>query len=127
MRHYRFAALTAIIALKATARVEESEEIAVTVVMAGIAMYTSGMPGQPEVPDEIPVNEARNKLGPIIAKSRYLSGATFLMNRGKRVAAVVPVEVGELVEDFGDTELLVTIVRDIIATRNDPEEADEGR
>lgn len=98
-----------------------------TVVMAEIAMYNPGMPESPDVPPEIAINEARNKLGPIIEKSRYFGGVTFLMNRGRRVASIVPVEVGELVEDFGNTELLVSIVRDIIATRNDPEEADEGR
>lgn len=98
----------------------------VLMVESGV-MYTSGMAGPPDVPPEMKIFEARNKLAAVIDKSRYFGGVTFLMNRGKRVAAVVPVEVGELVEDFGDTELLVRTVRRIIATRNDPEEADEGR
>ena len=90
-------------------------------------MYTSAMAGPPDVPTEMKIFEARNAFAAVIDKARYFGGVTFLMNRGKRVAAVVPVEVGELVEDFGDTELLVRMVRGIIATRNDAEEADEGR
>lgn len=69
-----------------------------TVVTAEIAMYTSGMPELPEVPDEIAINEARNRLGPIIEKARYFDGVTYLLNRGKRVAAIVPVEVAEQFE-----------------------------
>lgn len=92
-----------------------------------VVLYTPRMPGPPDVPTEMKIFEARNQLAAVIDKSRYFGGVTFLMNRGKRVSAIVPVEVGELVEDFGDTELLVTIVRGIIATRNEPEEADEGR
>lgn len=98
-----------------------------TVVTAEIAMYTSGMPEPPEVPDEIAINEARNKLGPIIEKSRYFGGVTFLMNRGKRVAAIVPVEIGELIEESGDIDLLVTVVKNMLAARDDPQEPDSDR
>lgn len=66
-----------------------------TLVMAEIAKYTSGMPEEPDVPSEIAVNELRNKLGPIIEKARYFDGVTYVLNRGKRVAAVVPVEAAE--------------------------------
>lgn len=90
-------------------------------------LYTPRMPGPPDVPPEMKIFEARNAFAAVIDKARYFGGVTFLMNRGRRVAAIVPVEVGELVEEFGDTELLVTTVRRMIATRNDPEEADEGR
>lgn len=69
-----------------------------TVVTAEIAQYTSAMPDEPDVPPEIAVNELRNKLGPIIEKARYFDGVTYILNRGKRVAAVVPVEAAEQYE-----------------------------
>lgn len=58
-------------------------------------MYTAGMPGPPDVPNEMKIFEARNQLAAVIDKSRYFGGVTFLMNRGKRVAAVVSVEDAE--------------------------------
>lgn len=58
-------------------------------------MYTAGMAGPPDVPDEMKIFEARNQLAAVIDKSRYFGGVTFLMNRGKRVAAVVSVEDAE--------------------------------
>jgi prevent-host-death family protein len=97
-----------------------------TVVMAEIAQYTSGMPDQPDVPDEIAVNELRNKLGPIIEKARYFDGFTYVLNRGKRVAAIVPVELAEVAEKFGDFELLITHLRSTLESRNYPEEDPES-
>jgi prevent-host-death family protein len=61
-------------------------------------MYTAGMPGEPEVTREVKIFEARNKLAAIIDKARYFGGVTYLTNRGKPVAAIVPVEVAERYE-----------------------------
>jgi hypothetical protein len=60
-----------------------------------VVMYTAGMAGPPDVPEEMKIFEARNQLAAVIDKSRYFNGVTFLMNRGKRVAAIVSVEEGE--------------------------------
>jgi len=58
-------------------------------------MYNAAMSTEPEVPEEVKIAEARNQLAGIIEKARYFDGVTFLTNRGKRVAAIVPVEAGE--------------------------------
>lgn len=60
--------------------------------------YTSGMADAPDIPDEMRIVDARNIFGAVVEKSRYYDGVTYLMNRGKRVAAVVPVEVAERYE-----------------------------
>ena len=60
-----------------------------------VVLYTSRMPGPPDVPEEMKIFEARNKLASVIDKARYFGRVTYLTNRGKRVAAIVPVEVAE--------------------------------
>lgn len=62
------------------------------------AMYTSGVADAPDLEKNIPINEARNLFGKIVERSRYFDGVTYLTNRGKRVAAIVPVEVAERYE-----------------------------
>lgn len=58
-------------------------------------MYTAGMADEPDLDKELPIFRARNLFGKIIERSRYFGGVTYLLNRGERVAAVVPVEVAE--------------------------------
>lgn len=58
-------------------------------------MYNPAMSDAPDVPEELAIYKARNQLAEIIEKARYYDGVTFLTNRGKRVVAIVPVEVGE--------------------------------
>ena len=65
------------------------------VIDSAARMYTSDMSTEPEVPEELPIFKARNQMAEIIEKSRYFGGVTFLTNRGRRAAAVVPVEVAE--------------------------------
>lgn len=74
-------------------------------------MYAARMPGPPDVPPEMKIFEARNNFAAVIDKARYFGGVTFLMNRGKRVAAVTSVEVGELVEEVGGPQALIDLVR----------------
>jgi antitoxin (DNA-binding transcriptional repressor) of toxin-antitoxin stability system len=69
-------------------------------------MYTADMAGPPDVPEEMKIFEVRNKFAAVIDKSRYFGGVTFLMNRGKRVAAIVPTEVGDLAQRLGVDRLL---------------------
>ena len=58
-------------------------------------MYNPAMSTEPEVPDEVSIAKVRNQLAEVIEKARYFDGVTFLTNRGRRVAAIVPVEAGE--------------------------------
>lgn len=61
-------------------------------------MYTATMAGPPDVPEEMKIFDARNKLAALIDKARYFGGVTYLTNRGKRVAAVVSVEDAEWIQ-----------------------------
>ena len=81
------------------------------VIDESVVMYTSAMPGPPDVPPEMKIFEARNTLAAVIDKSRYFGGVTYLMNRGKRVAVIAPVELGELAESVGGVAALIEIVR----------------
>jgi prevent-host-death family protein len=61
--------------------------------------YTADMTDNPaDLEPDLPINKARNQMAAVIAKSRYMNGVTYLTNHGKRVAAVVPVEVAERYE-----------------------------
>ena len=73
-----------------------TREVDVTALMEeSDLMYTSGMADAPDLPKDLPINEARNQLGKVLERARYFDGVTYLLNRGKRVAAIVPVEVAE--------------------------------
>lgn len=73
-------------------------EIDVTALIDDIAvMYNPGMT-EPKLDKDLPIFKARNQLAEVIEKARYFDGVTYLTNRGKRVAAVVPVEVAERYE-----------------------------
>lgn len=73
-------------------------EIDVTVLIDSAAvMYNPDMT-EPQLDKDLPIFRARNQLAEVIEKARYFEGVTYLTNRGKRVAAVVPVEVAERYE-----------------------------
>jgi antitoxin (DNA-binding transcriptional repressor) of toxin-antitoxin stability system len=57
------------------------------------------------------IAEARANLSDLLAAVRLLSVVRFLTSRGKRQAALVPVELGELVEAVGGPERAVEILR----------------
>ena len=82
-------------------------------------MYNPGMPESPDIPNEIAINEARNKLGPIIEKARYFAGVTCLLNRGKRVAAIMPPEVGEMADRVGGPARLIELAEKGLASGAD--------
>lgn len=66
---------------------------------ASALTYTADMTDNPaDLEPDLPINKARNQLAAVIAKARYMSGVTYLTNHGKRVAAIVPVEVAERYE-----------------------------
>jgi hypothetical protein len=72
--------------------------------------YTGLVPADIDA-DEIGIAEARSNLTELVAQVRLLKRVKFLTNRSRRMAALVPVEVGELVEEFGGPDALVEFVR----------------
>lgn len=72
----------------------------------GALMYTSRVPEPPEVDKEQSIKDVRNRLAPIIEAARYFGRVTYMTNRGTRVAAIVSVEVGELVDELGQEAVL---------------------
>jgi hypothetical protein len=72
--------------------------------------YTDLVPADMDA-DEIGIAEARSNLTELVTHVRLLKRVKFLTNRTRRMAALVPVEVGELVEEFGSPDALVEFVR----------------
>ncbi|OUC97814.1 type II toxin-antitoxin system prevent-host-death family antitoxin [Streptomyces swartbergensis] len=58
-----------------------------------------------------PIAEARANLSDLLASVRLLKVVRFLTSRGKRQAALVPVEVGELVAAVGGPDRAAEILR----------------
>ncbi|WP_433657825.1 prevent-host-death family protein [Nocardia sp. CA-128927] len=65
--------------------------------------------------DEQPIAVARANLSELINNVRLLHRMYFLTSRDKRQAAVVPVELGELVQRAGGTDAAVRILADYLA------------
>ncbi|MFE1539461.1 type II toxin-antitoxin system prevent-host-death family antitoxin [Streptomyces microflavus] len=57
-----------------------------------------------------PIAEARANLSELLASVRLLRRVVFLTSRGKRQAAVVPAELGELVERAGGADAAAAIL-----------------
>ncbi|MFF1498683.1 type II toxin-antitoxin system prevent-host-death family antitoxin [Streptomyces sp. NPDC058316] len=57
-----------------------------------------------------PIAEARANLSELLASVRLLRRTYFLTSRGKRQAAVVPAELGELVEQAGGADAAAVIL-----------------
>ncbi|MFI9012608.1 type II toxin-antitoxin system prevent-host-death family antitoxin [Streptomyces griseus] len=60
-------------------------------------------------PDQ-PIAEARANLSELLASVRLLRRTYFLTSRGKRQAAVVPAELGELIERAGGADAAAAIL-----------------
>lgn len=100
------------------ARVWRDELMAVIDMKAMTAlMYTSDMADAPDLDHDLPIFEARNKLGKILERTRYFDGMTFLLNRGNRVGAIVPAELAELVEALGGPAAAAEILRGHLASQ----------
>lgn len=56
-------------------------------------------------PEEMPISDARDHLADVLARSTYAGQTTYITKRGRRVAAVVPVDVAEAAEDAEDAYL----------------------
>lgn len=50
---------------------------------------------------DVPISEARANITDVIASVRLLRQCVFLTRRGKAQAALVPVELGQLIRDAG--------------------------
>ncbi|MFC8859308.1 type II toxin-antitoxin system prevent-host-death family antitoxin [[Kitasatospora] papulosa] len=57
-----------------------------------------------------PVAEARANLSELLAAVRMLRRTYFLTSRGKRQAAVVPTELGELIAQVGGADAAATVL-----------------
>lgn len=60
--------------------------------------------------DDHPIAEARANLSELLSAVRLLRRVYFLASRGKRQAALVPVELGELVQEAGGPDRAAAIL-----------------
>ncbi|WP_256257106.1 GIY-YIG nuclease family protein [Streptomyces sp. MUSC 14] len=68
-------------------------------------------PGPPQLgEDEVAVADAKKNLSELLTSVRLLRRAYFLTSRGKRQAALVPVELGELVQQAGGPDKAAAIL-----------------
>jgi antitoxin (DNA-binding transcriptional repressor) of toxin-antitoxin stability system len=77
----------------------------------GALVYTPRVPEQPELEKNQSIKDVRNRLAPIIEAVRYFDRVTFMTNRNVRVAAIVPVPIGELIDEVGGPDKLIALVR----------------
>lgn len=54
---------------------------------------------------ELPVTDARDRLADVVNEAAYAGRVTYLTRRGRRVAAIVPVEAAEAAERWEDEAL----------------------
>lgn len=60
--------------------------------------------------DDIPISEARANITDVLASVRLLRRCVFLMRREKPQAAVVPIELGQLVREVGGPDVASAIL-----------------
>lgn len=58
----------------------------------------------PIPPNDLTISEARTHLADLVNQAAYTGRITYVTRRGKRVAAIVPAEIGEIVERLEDEE-----------------------
>ena len=56
-------------------------------------------------PEELPISDARDHLTDVVARATYGGQITYVTKRGRRVGAIVPVEVAEAAEHAEDAYL----------------------
>ncbi|WP_344098602.1 hypothetical protein, partial [Nocardiopsis tropica] len=62
-----------------------------------------------------PIVEARASLSSLLSATELLKRTYFLTGRGKRKAAVIPVELGELIEKAGGPDAAAQLLRERLA------------
>ncbi|MET7795715.1 prevent-host-death family protein [Streptomyces decoyicus] len=60
--------------------------------------------------DDIPISEARANITDVIASVRLLRRCVFLLRRDKPQAAIVPIELGELIRQVGGPDVAAAIL-----------------
>lgn len=60
--------------------------------------------------DDIPISEARANITDVIASVRLLRRCVYLLRRDKPQAAIVPIELGELIRKVGGPDIAATIL-----------------
>ncbi|MFE9064875.1 prevent-host-death family protein [Streptomyces violaceusniger] len=60
--------------------------------------------------DDIPISEARANITDVIASVRLLRRCVFLLRRDKPQAAIVPIELGEVIRQVGGPDVAATIL-----------------
>ena len=58
-----------------------------------------------QAPDELPISDAREHLADVVGRATYAGQTTYVTRRGRRVAAVVPAEAAELLDELEDLGL----------------------
>lgn len=59
----------------------------------------------PENAHELPITDARDRLADVVNDAAYGGQATYLTRRGRRLAAIVPIEAAEAAERWEDEQL----------------------
>ena len=59
----------------------------------------------PATPDEMPAGEARRAFADVVGRAQYAGHITYITHRGKRVAAIVPADAAEWLEEYEDNQL----------------------
>ncbi|MGW3821822.1 prevent-host-death family protein [Streptomyces sp. NPDC005071] len=60
--------------------------------------------------ENVPISEARANITDVIASVRLLRRCVFLMRRDKAQAAIVPIELGELIRSVGGPDVAAAIL-----------------
>ncbi|MCX5209726.1 type II toxin-antitoxin system Phd/YefM family antitoxin [Kitasatospora sp. NBC_00240] len=62
------------------------------------------------ITDDVPISEARANITDVIASVRLLRRCVFLTRRDKPQAAVIPVELGQLIRQVGGVDAAAAIL-----------------
>ncbi|MET9933930.1 MULTISPECIES: prevent-host-death family protein [unclassified Streptomyces] len=66
--------------------------------------------------EDQPIAEARANLSDLLAATQLLRRIYFLTGRGKRKAAVVPPDLGELIQQVGGPDRAATVLKSHLAS-----------
>jgi prevent-host-death family protein len=57
------------------------------------------------VPDEMPAGEVRQAFADVVGRAQHAGHTTYITHRGRRVAAIVPADAAEWLEEYEDQQL----------------------
>ncbi|MEV8398831.1 prevent-host-death family protein [Streptomyces niveus] len=70
--------------------------------------------------ENVPISEARANITDVIASVRLLRRCVYLMRRDKPQAALIPIELGELVRSVGGPDVAATILAGHVKPTDQP-------